>query len=537
MIVNRPNGVFCIAIGLSLVIALSGCKIEQTTTTGGYIRSASGEFDCPEANHCEFDVPNGEPFVETFRAIPRFRYAFAGWASSESYLCSGNTAICRVELPTWATSLDGSAYMTAEFYHQPELINLGEIGVEYGIWSTEISLESGAAMLLSADFDGDGDDDVVLTTATYPNEEFTAARSGVILINEGEYSFRVAGGDRPNSVHPREILMADFNDDGLNDFFIADHGYDAPPFPGWSNQLLLATDEGYSDVSDRLPDDDTGFTHNAAVGDVDSDGDIDILVANNGGEFLGGGPYLLVNDGDANFTSNQSMLPRRVVEDRDFWPWAVDLYDLDGDGHPDLLVGGRDESGQSYIHWGPDFGEVTELPAPDYFFDLIRTVVISTAIHDLDGDGRPDILLGGYNDDLHRGMQVLINRGNRDFSDQTQRRIGSSAWSRYEGWHTEHRFFDFNGDGTTDIVPQRYDPGETGNVLAWLNDGTGHFVTLKTSVYSNSAALYRFATGIAVSEDGDFKSVELFLHDDGNVDGLFANAAVVQEDVRITLPD
>ena len=140
---------------------------------------------------------------------------------------------------------------------------------------------------------------------------------------------------------------------------------------------LLADEAGYSDVSDRLPNDDAGFTHNAAVGDIDSDGDVDILIANNGGEFLGGGPYLLINDGDANFTSNQEMLPRRVVEDLDYWPWAADMLDLDGDGHIDLLMGGKDASGQSYIHWGPDFEELTELPAPDYFFDLHRTEVIS----------------------------------------------------------------------------------------------------------------------------------------------------------------
>ena len=439
-------------LSLLLLIALTGCRIEQTTTSGGYISSASGEYDCPESSTCEFDVPNGEPFIETFRALPEFRYAFAGWRSSESYLCSGNTSICRVNLPTWATSFDGTAYMTAEFYHQPELVNPGAIAVEYGLWSTALALEHGPAMLFADDFDGDGNDDVVYTTATYPGEPFVSSRTGLILINKGDYSFTVADGDRPDSVHPREVLMADFNGDGLNDFFIADHGYDVHPFPGWSNQLLLATDGGYSDVSDRLPDDDTGFTHNAAVGDIDDDGDIDILVANNGGEFQGGAPYLLINDGDANFTWNQAMLPQRVVDDSEFWPWATDMHDFDGDGHLDLLMGGKDASGQSYIYWGPDFDQITELPAPDYFFDLPRTVVISTALHDINDDGLTDILLGGYDDELHRGVQVLINLGNRDFQDQTQRRLGSSAWSRYEGWHVEHRFFDFNGDGTIDIV-------------------------------------------------------------------------------------
>ena len=112
-----------------------------------------------------------------------------------------------------------------------------------------------------------------------------------------------------------------------NDFFIADHGYDAPPFPGWNNQLLLWTSEGYTDASDRLPDDTTGFTHNAAVGDVDGDGDIDVLVANNGGDFIPG-PYFLLNDGAANFTSNTSRLPDVLETDRYQAPWAVEIADL-----------------------------------------------------------------------------------------------------------------------------------------------------------------------------------------------------------------
>ena len=148
---------------------------------------------------------------------------------------------------------------------------------------------------------------------------------------------------------------------------------------------------------------------------------------------------------------------------------------------------------------------------------------------------RLDVLFGGYNEDLHRGAQLLINNGNREFLDQTQRRLGVSAWSRYEGWHVEHRLYDFNNDGTIDIVPQQSGHRDVGNVLAWLNDGTGHFVTLKTSIYSDTDALFRFADGIVVREGSEFKVVEFFLYDDGQTDGLFANAAIVEEPALITL--
>ena len=515
---------------IGMAVALAGCKIVQTSTSGGPIVSASGDHDCAEGSVCEIDIPNGEPFRETFTAVARYGYAFAGWRGTESYLCAGSEPACNVDIPGSVTAYDVTGFMTAEFYHQPELVYPGVLGVEWSVWSGTARHDA-ISFIFAEDFDADGDDDVLIGAATYPSEPFAGARDGVILINEGGYQFTAAAGDRPSGVHPREVLMADFNGDGHNDFFIADHGYDTDPFPGSSYQLLVWTADGYEDISDRLPADNSGFTHNAATGDVDGDGDIDILVANNGGQFMGGGPYLLRNDGAANFTVDQSMLPERVVNDTDYWPWATDLPDLDEDGHVDLLMGGRDDSGQSYIHWGPDFEDVTVLPTPDYFIGLGGAVVISTAVQDLDGDGRLDVVLGGYDDDLHRGMQLLINAGDRTFRDETRRRAGHSAWSQTESWQVSHVFLDFNGDGTVDIVPQGYNPRED-NVLAWLNDGSGHYVALKTTLFRDPEPLFRFANGVAVGEGSEFKSVEFFSDDSETIN---TNAAVVLTGAVITL--
>ena len=204
--------------------------------------------------------------------------------------------------------------MTAELYRQPELLYPDTLDANPWVVAIEIA-DIAVAFGFAGDLDGDGDDDVVIASGTNPDEEFTAARGGLILINEGDDTFAVAQGDRPQGVHPREVLTADFNADGRTDVFIADYGYDVDPFPGWSNQLLLATETGYDDVSDRLPPQNTtGITHNAAVGDVDGDGDVDILAANQAGEYLGRAPYLLPNDGEANFTVDRSMPPQRVVE-------------------------------------------------------------------------------------------------------------------------------------------------------------------------------------------------------------------------------
>ena len=529
--------------GVLLLIAaalLSGCKISQTSTTGGMIVSASGKYDCPEDSSCEFDVPNGERFVETFTAVARHGYTFAGWRGTERYLCAGHAPLCVVDIPSTVTAYDATGSMTAEFYHDPQLIYPGSLDASCCIWSADVTYDA-LSLFFVADFDADGDDDVFIGAATYPSDgPFDGERDGVILTNDGGWQFSAASGDRPRGVHPREVLMADFNGDGRNDFFVADHGYDADPFPGWSNQLLLWTEDGYEDASDRLPPDDSGFSHNGAVGDVDADGDVDILVANTLGDYIEG-PYLLLNDGDANFTVDTESLPDRVRRDSNYWPFAADMVDLDADGHLDLLMGSHgDRTNESFVYWGTAEGDfhddnVSELSTPEFFSVFGSYTVISTAVRDIDGDERLDIVLGGYDDERHRGMQILINRGDRVFEDQTHRRFGHSAWSLTEEWHDGIIFLDFNGDGTEDIVPQRYNP-HGDNILAWLNGGTGHYVPLRTTLYANSkVALFRFANGVIVREGVGFKSIEFHSPEGRDGQTIAANAADVVNNPVITL--
>lgn len=534
-------------LGLA-ILTIQGCKIVQIAGQGGSIVSQSGDYDCPEDRICTVDVPQGETFRDVFTAVPRDGYAFAGWRESQRFLCEDKTGPCILDIPAPMTELDATVHLSAEFFHQPTLQSAGSIGMEYGLWRDDVTYDATGFFYSSADFDDDGDDDVLLASGVWRGtaEDVSAIvpQQGVILLNDGDFTFTVAEGDRPSTVHPREVLLADFDGDGNNDLFIADHGYDVDPKPGASNQLLLWTEQGYEDATDRMPPDPAGFTHNAGAGDVDGDGDIDILVANSHAQTLSGvfvaGPYLLLNDGSANFSFNISRLPDALETDNNRAPWAADIADLDGDGHQDLLIGlgrGREET-HSYIYWGSEDGEFHDdaaslLPTPEFFAALGSDGdIVSTAVHDLNNDGRLDILLGGYDLTLSRGIQVLVNTGHRDFSDETTRRLQNTAWSLDEAWHQEHHFLDFNHDGNIDIVPHQYDRSR-GNVLAWLNDGTGHYVALKSTEFTDSEALERFARGSKIRVGASFKSMEFF----GDGTALSSNAAVIVSNPIIALPD
>ena len=80
---------------------------------------------------------------------------------------------------------------------------------------------------------GDGLPDVVVTRITYP-PAFVSHPVGIFLADgRGGFSDGSTMWDGPPSQTEwgRQILIADFNGDRRNVIFVADTGYDAPPFP------------------------------------------------------------------------------------------------------------------------------------------------------------------------------------------------------------------------------------------------------------------------------------------------------------------
>ncbi len=286
-------------------------------------------------------------------------------------------------------------------------------------------------------------------------------------------------GPLPAAVHPREVIVADFNRDGLPDIFLAAHGYDAPPYPGEANVLLLSNGDGnYTDRSSTLPPV-SDFTHSACVGDVNGDGYLDIYAGNVDNRIK---PYFLLGNGDGTFTQTKGGLPTSIADLLDAYTSCL-IADLDRDGHPELVLGyfggleGRPQ--ENLILWNDGAGDFTNRPRyalPPNPLGNNNFITLDIVVLDANRDGRPDLLVLSSSKVGASGfdLQMLINRGDGTFVDETAARIGPSAFRPSGPWCAFITLADLNGDGFEDFYCDNLYGGETETVSRyWLNNRIG----------------------------------------------------------------
>lgn len=363
----------------------------------------------------------------------------------------------------------------------------------------------------SADFDGDGQQDIVVLGADYPRGGTTyEAQGGRLFLGNGDGQFTAAPAnlfpvDTLKTVHPRKLLMKDLNGDRRADLFISSHGWDASPFPGEQNRLYLSQPGGgWKDETASLPQL-SDFSHSSAAGDLSGRGLTDLIVGNGYAVQNRILSYTLLNSGSGQFSMTRSNLPVSGGETFDTLTQhnfaMTELMDLDGDGLPELVVGADTRTGfrntVATVFWNRagSFVEAdkTRLPPtaafPDNHIDYDATPI------DINRDGLQDLVIAGTLGQPISGgwyVQVLINKGDHQFEDESTLRLpeGTTA-STGVTWARWVRVVDFNHDGAQDFYVEFTSaslPRE--QPVVWLNDGSGKFSVLRISDFVPSGREY-----------------------------------------------
>lgn len=253
-----------------------------------------------------------------------------------------------------------------------------------------------------------------------------------------------------------------------------------------------------------------------AVGDVDGDGDVDVVVATQQGIVSYTNVGDTDGDGAANFT--------RSVLTTSYAGYDVALGDLDGDGRLDVVAS--------------QYGSLTELMntgdangdglANDFAARTVNTGAqgygygISTA--DMNGDGRTDVLVANY---YSGPNQILLNQGDTDGDGQVDYLVQNLNGS-YNDNGLGVVTGDIDGDGDLDLVVSRW---SNQNEIVYINDGDANgdglvdFRTIELATGGNTLE----SELIDIDGDGDLDVVTaelsgnariLYNDGDSNADGL-----------------
>ena len=393
--------------------------------------------------------------------------------------------------------------------------------------------------IMAGDFDGDGDQDVMFL-ADIGDRVFKSLGTDAdksywstihILWNDGQGRLsedltKYESGSAPRLPAPYRVEIADFNKDGIDDAMIASFGVpilrdDKTNFwKAYPHLLLLSSDGIHKEIQvlqneaalmkDTPQATDVIFAHDIGAGDIDGDGDIDVMM----------NAVLYFNDGAGNFevvNINQTTIQE---------PWgpaikkvaathahASAIGDFNNDGIDDLSIFWSDlrtsENPADQGYYGaPDWSNVLlgpvnpsdpvyldspkwkTLPAP--FYGPLNANYNDAASGDLDGDGFDDLVVGSTRKTPYyagRHVQILMSAGDGTFTDETITRfevqpraqldptLGAGVTGIGEGVIVLR---DIDLDGDLDLVDTTAIFGGSGfeiypRVTLALNDGTGIF--------------------------------------------------------------
>jgi len=239
------------------------------------------------------------------------------------------------------------------------------------------------------------------------------------------------------------LSKGDVNGDGLEDFYVGGAAFQ----PG----ALYLQDESGSFARqsiDAFAIDESHEDQGSCFFDADGDGDLDLYAASGGYEFEEGSleyqDRLYLNDGKGSFRRAMDRLP----DLRDSGSLVLPA-DIDGDGDIDLFVGGRQTPGRYpypatsrlLLNDGKgNFADATRERAPA-FFEL--GMAAAAVFFDYDGDGDPDLAVGGD------WMPIRVFENEKGAFAPAGDLAG---FSDTEGWWSSLRAIDLDRDGDLDLV-------------------------------------------------------------------------------------
>jgi|GEM_PF-6922037 len=238
------------------------------------------------------------------------------------------------------------------------------------------------------------------------------------------------------------VALGDMNGDGLLDLVVGNDDE--------TNRLYLnnGTADPFAGVNGSDITADANRTYAVALGDVNDDGYLDMVVGN-----YGEPNRLYLNDGTGNFSGSD------ITADT-YDTFAVVLGDVNGDDHLDLVVGNEGQTNRLYLNNGTS-DPFAGVNGSDITADT--NVTYAVALGDVNSDDHLDLVTGNHLEP----NRLYLNNGTSDpFAG-----VNGSDITADTHYTMSVTLGDVNGDDHLDLAVGN---GNQVNRL-YLNDGTGIF--------------------------------------------------------------
>jgi hypothetical protein len=282
-----------------------------------------------------------------------------------------------------------------------------------------------------ADVNGDGKPDLVVANCGSQFDCFGEGLIGILLGN-GDGTFQPVATYGTGGGFALSVAVGDLNGDGKPDLVVANYytyGYG-------SLEVLMGNGDGTFQTAVPYFSGASG-PYSVAVADLNGDGKLDVIVANCSKSGLSGCPSgdgavsVLLGNGDGTLQSYE------IYDSGGAWARSLAVADVNGDGKLDILVANG---------FSCTVGEL--LGNGDGTFQPVVTLAGcgldplggpgSVSIADVNGDGKPDLLLG------MNGVGVALGNGDGTFQAIVSYDVGQGVELLAVG--------DMNGDGKPDVA-------------------------------------------------------------------------------------
>jgi hypothetical protein len=321
-----------------------------------------------------------------------------------------------------------------------------------------------------------------------------------IFLGIGNGTFRSQTTFSTGSSRPRSIAVGDFNNDAELDIAVVNYATNnigvflQDRNGSFANQTIFSTDY------DSDP-------YALAVGDLNNDNKLDIVVANYGTNNVG----IFLGHGNGIFQI-QIIFTTGINSH----PYSIAIDNLNNDTYLDIVVAC---SGTNEVGVLLGYGDGT-FTIPTKYSTGNHSLPLSVAIADLDNDNKLDIAVANYGND---SIIVLLGDGNGNFSDQNITFFNSSNSNPYS-----IAISDFNADNRSDIAVVNFDFNYVDIILNYRNYSFLSQTTYTTNIDSDPASVVIADLNndnqldIIVANAGN-NNVDIFL---GYGNGTFSNETI-----------